>query len=725
MRMTDLDKIPSGLLKSIFMECADPLGVLDAEGKFILWNPAAERLFGYSAEEVMGTAPSQLFIPEEQENQSRRERIARVLAGQPARFEALRRRKDGTLIPLEISLTPIKDEAGNVIARFSIYWDIRERKHAEERLQRTARSLRMLSDCNQALLRARAEAELLDEICRIIVEKGEYPLAWVGYAEDDPQKTIRPMASYGKGADYLKSARFSWADTLWGQGPAGIAIRTGQPANFENIMRDSRFLPWQALARERGFQSCIAFPLHAGQGVLGALAVYSGKAGAFDQKESDILNENAKDLAYGINALRKDREREDFLKQLTTFHAIAGKLNESLALDAVLGHIVQAAKEILQVALAAIFMVQDGKVHLKAETPGQPDEGFRPLPIGEGLIGRIVGKGEMVHCPRLDEDGHWLNGAWSGKRGVNAMLALPLHDGERTVGVLGLFTPEERRYTGNELRLIFSFVQYASIAIRNAESHSRLESTYRELERSQKLLIRSEKLSSIGTLAAGAAHEILNPTNVISLYAQRLREENEKGSPLGQAAEVICRNVSRIVKICDDLRRFSRDEKPQFRPFDPDETLRTSHRLLERQIALASISLDERMSGTPACVMGDKHQMEQVFFNLIKNAIEAMPEGGTLTVASRKLDEGEGGWECRIADTGVGIPREAMDKIFDPFFTTKPEDKGTGLGLAVSHGIVEGHGGQLWAESAPGRGTTFFVLLPLAEKAPLPSNGKA
>ena len=173
--------------------------------------------------------------------------------------------------------------------------------------------------------------------------------------------------------------------------------------------------------------------------------------------------------------------------------------------------------------------------------------------------------------------------------------------------------------------------------------------------------------------------------------------------------------MDRIVRICDDLRRFSRDEKPEFKPFEPDEPLRNSHRLLERQLRLGNIELKQEITQTPATVMGDKHQLEQVFFNLVKNAMEAMPEGGSLTIASRAVAEDGEWWECRVADTGEGISKETMNKIFDPFFTTKPEDKGTGLGLAVTQSIVDAFGGKLWAESPPGQGATFIVRLPLVK----------
>jgi signal transduction histidine kinase len=242
--------------------------------------------------------------------------------------------------------------------------------------------------------------------------------------------------------------------------------------------------------------------------------------------------------------------------------------------------------------------------------------------------------------------------------------------------------------------------------------------TREELDRTQELVVRSEKLSSIGTLTAGAAHEILNPTNIIGMHAQRMLRQHDELSREYKSAEVIYRNVERINHICDDLRRFSREEESQFAPFDPDETVQESINLVLHELRLASIRHNLQISGDNLRVLGDHNQIQQVFFNLIGNAKDAMPSGGDLFITTKEVIEDEKRWwECRVKDTGAGIPREILPRLFDPFFTTKPEDKGTGLGLSVTYGIIESHGGKIWAESDGENGSAFYVRL-LVDEGP-------
>ena len=235
------------------------------------------------------------------------------------------------------------------------------------------------------------------------------------------------------------------------------------------------------------------------------------------------------------------------------------------------------------------------------------------------------------------------------------------------------------------------------------------------------MLIRAEKLTAIGTMTAGIAHEILNPVNVISLHAQRLQWENPEGSGPAESAEVILRNVQRVVDICQRFRRFSRDESIHASPLDPDQVIRDTLSLFQHEFRVTGIEIGLRLGGEGLQVLGDKNQLQQVFVNLLKNAHDAMGQNGRLTLSSRAAEaEGRRWWEARVTDTGPGIPEEVMVRLFDPFFTTKPQEKGTGLGLFVSAGIVRQHQGTLHAESGPGQGATFVVRLPLREEAPAP-----
>jgi signal transduction histidine kinase/CheY-like chemotaxis protein/ligand-binding sensor domain-containing protein len=187
--------------------------------------------------------------------------------------------------------------------------DIRKRQRAEVALGRLNRALQTLNRCNQALVRAVDEQELLREVCKVIVEVGGYCLAWVGYAEHDEHKSVRVVGRFGGERGYLDLARISWADTDWGRGPAGSAIRTGNACLTRNVGTDPAFSPWRAEAIRRGYASLIGLPLKSDGQTFGALTIYAREADAFDAEEADQLRELANNLAYGVVALRTRAQR--------------------------------------------------------------------------------------------------------------------------------------------------------------------------------------------------------------------------------------------------------------------------------------------------------------------------------------------------------------------------------------------------------------------------------
>ncbi|MBU6401624.1 MAG: GAF domain-containing protein, partial [Verrucomicrobia bacterium] len=185
-----------------------------------------------------------------------------------------------------------------------------ERKRAEQQLRRLNRALTTLSRGNEVLVHAQAELELIAKVCQTIVEAGGYRLAWVGYAEPDEPKTVRPVAHYGFEEGYLETLHITWADVKRGRGPTGTAIRAGQPVICRNILTDPSFVPWRDEATKRGYASSIVLPLLTAGQTLGALSIYAVEPDAFDGEEAKLLLELADDLAYGITALRTRAERE-------------------------------------------------------------------------------------------------------------------------------------------------------------------------------------------------------------------------------------------------------------------------------------------------------------------------------------------------------------------------------------------------------------------------------
>ena len=187
--------------------------------------------------------------------------------------------------------------------------EIAERKRVESELVRLNRALRVRSACNQAATRSGEEPELLEQVCRAVVEVGGYRLAWIGYAQPDAEKLVWPMARAGQALDYVSGINATWSEDERGQGPTGTAIRAGQPVACNEMLADPRFLPWREQAREHGLRSLVALPILTEGHAIGAVLVYADEPEAFDAEETDLLQQSANDLAHGILLLRAKSER--------------------------------------------------------------------------------------------------------------------------------------------------------------------------------------------------------------------------------------------------------------------------------------------------------------------------------------------------------------------------------------------------------------------------------
>jgi two-component system NtrC family sensor kinase len=242
---------------------------------------------------------------------------------------------------------------------------------------------------------------------------------------------------------------------------------------------------------------------------------------------------------------------------------------------------------------------------------------------------------------------------------------------------------------------------------------SSLQERENEIRRlNQQRLMRSEKLAAIGRLAAGIAHEINNPLTSVLTFSSILLRKAEDWQR--ERLDIIVKETTRCREIVRGLLDFARQSEPKKEISDVNRIIETALTLTKNQLAKArekAIGVVKELGTLPAIPV-DPNQILEVLVNILINAVDAMPQKGMLKVTSRKV-ESEPSIEIRIADTGDGISPENLGKIFDPFFTTKEAGKGTGLGLAVSHGIVERHNGTIDVESTVGQGTTFIIRLPL------------
>jgi signal transduction histidine kinase len=268
------------------------------------------------------------------------------------------------------------------------------------------------------------------------------------------------------------------------------------------------------------------------------------------------------------------------------------------------------------------------------------------------------------------------------------------------------------RLTPADAERLANFAAQVGLAVEKARLERELraysEHLEQKIEEKTRQLIQSEKLASVGQLAAGVAHEINNPLTNILLDAEALQRKNKDEAAKKRAAEIISQTEV-VKKIVRNLLEFSRQVEPEMREIHVEELVEKTLSILSHQ--LRNIHVKKNLL-PKLKLKGDFNQLQQVLLNIILNAIHAMPKGGTLGIDVKSMD---GFAEIRVTDTGEGIPKKHLGKIFDPFFTTKKIGEGTGLGLSIALGIVQRHKGDILVESRVGKGSAFIIRLPAGD----------
>jgi two-component system, NtrC family, sensor kinase len=293
------------------------------------------------------------------------------------------------------------------------------------------------------------------------------------------------------------------------------------------------------------------------------------------------------------------------------------------------------------------------------------------------------------------------------EEGIKMMLDLPLILADDVVGLIRIFFPEAREFSKEELEFAEAIAEECAYAIDKAMLIERQRVDYHQLA------VKTEKLSSLGRLAAGVAHEINNPLAAILLYSTSMLKEVPQDSLHREGLEIIVHETVRCRGIIQELLEFSRERESRKVPANVNKILEKALTILENEFRLRRVRVDKDLSPLIPETPLDVNQMEQVFINFLVNAMEAIPGEGMVSIRTRE-DEEKTGVVIEIEDNGIGISEEYKDRIFEPFFSSKP--KGTGLGLPVNFGIVEKHQGRITVFSETGKGTRMVVWLPCEQE---------
>jgi signal transduction histidine kinase len=292
--------------------------------------------------------------------------------------------------------------------------------------------------------------------------------------------------------------------------------------------------------------------------------------------------------------------------------------------------------------------------------------------------------------------------AWD--EGITTILDLPITLQEHLIGIIRIFFSELRKFSPEDLDFLAAVSRQCALALKRARLFEEQRIQY------EQIVEKTERLSALGRMAAGIAHEINNPLAGILLFATSVRKEIKEDGPVKECLDIIIRETIRCRDIIQNLLEFAREKQPEKSATNINSILERVQSLLGNLFTVNRIKLRTNFQrDLPDCFV-DGNKIEQVFLNLLLNAVEAIGQNGVITISTRFNPD----FNCivaEVADTGCGIPSEILARIFDPFFSTK--QMGHGLGLSMAYGIIKSHGGELKAFSAQGRGTRFIVELPI------------
>jgi signal transduction histidine kinase len=410
-------------------------------------------------------------------------------------------------------------------------------------------------------------------------------------------------------------------------------------------------------------------------------------------------------------------------RHLEILHTVAETVSRSLDTDEVLKTALDALTHVTGHEISSLHLLSpDGKsLYLRGDRGLSPDlrEVNRVLPVGEGAIGRVAATGETFKLADAASYPHTFEPAKEivKRDRIRGFICVPIHSRGRILGTLSLGRRTKARFDDSEVTLVEATADQIGIALDNARLYSETVRQLEELKLAQAQLIHAEKLSAVGELASGVAHEINNPLTTIMGQIYLLRDDGGLDPRIRARLNIIADEAARAARIVQNLLLFARRYAPERRPCSLADQVRRVLDLKGFQLVQDNVRVATDFAPCPP-VWADENQIQQVLLNLVQNAQQAMAQHAgerLLTVRAGVRDERAAFIE--VLDTGPGIPAEILPRIFDPFFTTKPAGEGSGLGLSVSYGIIAEHGGALWAENRRTGGACFIVELPLGEPA--------
>jgi two-component system, NtrC family, sensor kinase len=530
-----------------------------------------------------------------------------------------------------------------------------------------------------------------------------------------------------------------------------LVVETGRPYRGRNCAVSLAVEPAPDLVGGSDTQKVLIVPLKYQGAVIGALALQSVEKDGFSLQDEQLLVGIASHLAGFFENMRLNEETrqraqklQDTVRQLQTVRettidigeSAAGSPSGNLDLHGLLQRVVQRARQLVDARGAELGLLDEKKLGFGlwvSDLPWGNEEH-----ILADLAERVASTGEAVV---VNDFKNWHEApVLTEMLPLSATVCMPLKYQSSVIGVLIVSDDRpEKIFRPEDIQLLELFSPLVTVWIRNTRLYQELQERIEAQEEAENRLIRSARLAAVGEMAAGVAHEMNNPLTTVVGFVELVLEDLPKESPYYPDLELVLQESQRARGVVRRLLDFSRPPENQHVRTDLNELVSDVLTLVHHLVRTGGVEMHIELWNELPWINVDPGQIKQVLLNLIHNAIQAMPKGGTLTVKTAPVERNGQDWlVISIADTGIGIPPENLGLIFEPFFTTRhaargssralsstpqktgefqgnlfTEETGTGLGLSVSYGIVSEHHGSIEVESQPGQGSCFTIYLPV------------
>lgn len=600
--------------------------------------------------------------------------------------------KDGRIAQMLIKSTPVKDDQGKIVYVLETATDITEKKRLQQELKKVKGNLEKIIDARINHL------QKSEEKYRTIFERSRDALILTD--------------SNGK----IMEINRAGVEILGYRNKEDLLGLTSVKELFKDPEEFYQF-------KKQAF----------GEGVVTEFEVrlVGGKRGSFDALiTSNVILDLIGRIIGDVIIIRDITKRKKAQQQvemrntrLAILNAISMTISNSLDLNEVLNSTIDKIRELLESDSVRIYLL-DGKrnvlnlaAHKGLSSEFISKSHIRHREVGTGFLGQAVLACETMVVDNIEasEDPY---ADLLVKEGLHSTAYIPLVSKGQPLGVMVVSSYSGFKFSANYVDFLTAIGNQIGVAVDNANLYENLKRAYQKLKEAQEQVIRTEKLASLGKLAATVAHEINNPLAAVLTYTRLMMKLMSRGRFTQERLEDIARyltimesETARCGEIVKNLLAFSRQPKITVEASSIEELIEKTLVLISHDLEMKNIQLVKEIEPDLPKIKCSSRHIQQALLNLLSNASEAMPEGGTLTVTA-KHSKSDGFVETVISDTGCGISEEDLKNIFEPFFTTKEEGRGVGLGLSVVHGIITRHNGSIEIESKPDEGSTFKVRLP-------------